>query len=627
LVVVARHKIAEVTEVTTATEVSSNEGIGLMAKAMLSSWSCKPRKEPTTLYLHLVATGGPIPRSARLVLISIAGDYGQALLAPELLSELVPLLENPACRVVGHNLLFGLGAIRACTDRRLSFSNLWDTMIAWQMLNNGLPGKDASLQAVSRELIGRHLDESPKDKEPNRHGLNDEPSARQLEHATKASAILEPVYARQKYLIEKLGLMRVAALEFAAIPALAEIEHNGMGFNREEGLRLTEAFAGEKDELTRELQSYARSVGLKNFNPRNPAQVKKILHILGYNVENTSGAILEKIVHEHPEERFINLLMKYRELHLQQALLKNWLDFSEDGRIYPRLEQLGGRSGRITCSRPNIQQVPRDPKLKGLFAASPGMSLVEADFSAIEMRLLAVLSEDEVMLKIFKKGLDPHKQTAQAIFQKSNISSEERQIAKTLNYGTIYGGGANMVLSQLAYLTEEEAREFLYRFYSTYPGLKGWQRDVSEGAPVKVIDGEVYKISRSALGRIRYVNPDHRNALINTPIQATGSDLQKIALGRLYRELATPRYSEFKLVNAVHDSILLEVPDKRTGEATRLLQGVMEQAGNEILQVIPCSTDVKVGKDWSFKKDKHRFGLGAIFHGAASIGQRIFGHG
>lgn len=141
-----------------------------------------------------------------------------------------------------------------------------------------------------------------------------------------------------------------------------------------------------------------------------------------------------------------------------------------------------------------------------------------------------------------------------------------------------------------------------------------------------VMDGKAYKISRSALGRIRYVNPDHRNALINTPIQATGSDLQKISLGRLYRELAKPKYSEFMLVNAVHDSILLEVPDKRTGEASKLLQRVMEQAGNEILQAIPCLTEVKVGKNWSFKKDKRGFGLRVIFRGASSMRRRLFGN-
>ncbi len=585
-----------------------------MTKAVLSSWSCEPRKEPTILYLHLAITGGTSSRSARPAMISISGDYGKALLAPNLLSELVPLFESPACRIVGHNLLFDLGVIRACTGRRLSFSNLWDTMLSWQLLNNGLPGSEAplaSLQTVSKGLIDRQIDEIPT--ESIKHG---KPSARQLEYINKASAILEPIYFRQKYLLEKLGMMRVAALEFAAIPTLVEIEHNGMGFNEKEGLRLSESFAREKDKLERELQSYAKSKGLKAFNPRNTAQAKKLLQILGYSVENTSALVLEKILHEHPEEQFIKQLLKYREIHLQKALLKNWLDSVEGDRIYPSLEQIGGRSGRITCSRPNIQQVPRDPKLKSLFTASPGMSFVEADFSAIEMRLLAVISKDPIMLDIFKKGLDPHRRTAQALFQKSEISDDERQIAKTLNYGTIYGGGANMVMSQLSDLTEEEARVFLHRFYRSYPGLRGWQREVSEGAPVRVIDGEAYKISRSALGRIRYIDPDQRNSLINTPIQATGADLQKIALGRLYKELIKPEHSEFKLVNAVHDSILLEVPDKRISEASRLLQGVMEQAGDEILQEIPCLAAFKEG----------RCGFGSIFSRVASMGLRFFRH-
>ena len=317
----------------------------------------------------------------------------------------------------------------------------------------------------------------------------------------------------------------------------------------------------------------------KQFNPRNPQQVKKLLQSLGYFTESTTAADLERILLKDPDNSFIRLLLKYRELRQNIGFLKNWVNSageehnsdrdrnSSQNRIYPRLEQLGGRSGRITCSRPNIQQVPRDPSLKGLFTAAPGMSLVEADFSAIEMRIIAVLSGDEVMLKIFKKGLDPHKQTAQAIFQKAKISDEERQIAKTLNYGTVYGGGANMVQSKLPNLTENEARDFLYRFYGTYPGLKRWQQEVTEGAPTVAIEGVEYKISKSALGRIRYVDPRLRNALINTPVQASGSDLQKMALGRLYEKLALPKYSDFKLINAVHDSILLEVPDKRAREA------------------------------------------------------------
>jgi DNA polymerase-1 len=562
-------------------------------------------------------------------LISIAGDYGQALMAPELISEIVPLLEHPACRVIGHDLQLDMGVIRANLGRRLRLSNLWDVKLAMQMLNNGLPYEEESLQAICRALLGWRLDESPK--------ISDEKgnlSDKQLDYASRVSTVLERVYSKQKALIEKHGLTRVARIEFEAIPALAEMEYNGIGFNIDLGRKLLESLVREKDELEKELQHQASSKGAnRQFNPRNPQQVKKLLHSYGYYTESTAAADLERILSKDPDNSFLRLLLKYRELRQNIGFLKNWVNSASEERnndtnpngkisqyrIYPKLEQLGGRSGRITCSRPNIQQVPRDPRLKGLFTAAPGMALVEADFSAIEMRIIAVLSGDEVMLKIFKKGLDPHKQTAQAIFQKAKISDEERQIAKTLNYGTVYGGGANMVQSKLPNLTESEARDFLYRFYRTYPGLKSWQQEVTEGAPTAVIEGVEYKISRSALGRIRYVDPGLRNALINTPVQASGSDLQKMALGRLYEKLALLKYSDFKLINAVHDSILLEVPNKRAREAASLLQGVMEGAGNEILKIIPCTTDAKMGKDWSFKKDKHRFGLRTIFSKAFSM--------
>jgi DNA polymerase I len=592
-------------------------GASLVTKAVLSSWSCQPRKNPTILCLHLETATAPSSLLPELKLISIAGDYGQALLAPQLLIELVPLLENPSCIVIGHNLLVDLEVIRATLGKRLRISNLWDTMLAWEMLNNGLPKKDASLHGMAKSLLRYHLDSSPR--------YSDwwgEPSEKQLEYSAMASIILQRIYDKQKQLIEKHGLTRVARAEFEAIPSLAEIEYNGIGFNVKKGLKLLNKLNNEKEKVEKELVASAKQKGFADFNPRNPIQAKKMLNKLGYNVENTSAATLEKILMDHSDKdsRFAAMLLKYRELRQKIGFLRSWIDAAKDGRIYPKLEQLGGRSGRITCSRPNIQQVPRESSLKSLFEASPRMSFVEADFSSIEMRLVAVLSGDKVMLDIFKKGLDPHKQTAQAIFGKSEISDEERQVGKTLNYGTIYGGGANMVLSKLPHLTESQARGFLYKFYGTYPGLRSWQLRVSEGAPMSVVNGVEYKISRSALGRIRYVDPSQRNALINTPVQSSGADLQKIALGRLYQKLALPEHNEFKLVNAVHDSILLEVPRKQTTQASKLLQDVMEQAGNEILQKIPCLTDTKAGKDWSFGDGKSGslFGLfkskiGSIF--------------
>lgn len=588
-----------------------------MAKALLSSWSCEPRTEPSTLFLHLRTDGGSMPCASHLRFISIAGDYGQALLAPNLLPEIVPLLECPSCRIVGYDMLFDLGVIRNAIGRRLQLPNLWDTRLASQLLDNGLSFKELSLQSICRDLLGWHFGDSPEasGKAPDK-GSN--PSAIEMDYASRVCAVLESIQAKQMSLIRMNRLENVAKIEFQALPALAEIEYSGIGFDEEKGKRLLESLIYEKDRLERELEQYANREKIRGFNPRNPVHVKKLLQRRGYDLQSTSAADLERILSTNPKEPFIKSILKYRELRQQIGFLKNWTEYSREDRIYPRLTQLGGRSGRITCSRPNIQQVPRDPLLKRLFVASHGMVFVEADFSAIEMRIIAVLSGDKAMQKIFKSGLDPHRQTAQAIFQKKKISDEERQIAKTLNYGTIYGGGTNMILSNLPGLTEGQAREFLHRFYDAYPELEIWQRMVTDGARLVEIKGKAYKISRSALGRIRHIDPRHRNALINTPVQATGADLQKIALGRIYEQIALPQYSDFRLINAVHDSILLEVPDKRKREASRLLSSVMEEAGNEILKVIPCLTDVKVGKDWSFDKD------GGVLSGFISRMLRFF---
>ena len=192
--------------------------------------------------MHLTAAGGA-GRYPELRLISIAGDYGQALLAPELLSEVVPLLEHPACKVIGHDLLHEVGIIRANLGQRLRLSNLWDVKLAMQMLNNGLPYEEESLQAICRALLGWKLDESPLASD--RHGTH-ELSARQLDYASRASTVLERVYAKQKALIEKHGLARVARVEFEAIPALAEMEYNGIGFNKELGQRLLDKLVREE---------------------------------------------------------------------------------------------------------------------------------------------------------------------------------------------------------------------------------------------------------------------------------------------------------------------------------------------------------------------------------------------
>ncbi len=135
-----------------------------------------------------------------------------------------------------------------------------------------------------------------------------------------------------------------------------------------------------------------------------------------------------------------------------------------------------------------------------------------------------------------------------AIFATENVSDEQRQIAKTLNFGSLYGGGANMVRSKLPHLSESDAQEFLQKFYASYPGLSKWQMEISDHAPLKMEGGEVYKISRSKLGRIRYIPPSYRTIMLNNPVRSTGANMLKLALGGLYKELVKPGYEDFRVV-------------------------------------------------------------------------------
>jgi len=224
-----------------------------------------------------------------------------------------------------------------------------------------------------------------------------------LEYASKASMILEPICTKEKAIIEKGKMSRVADLEFQALPALVEIENCGMGFHTKKATKLMYRLKGEEDAQEKELKRYADSKGFRAFNPRNPAHVKKMLRILGYDAADTAASTIQRIARNHPDDKFSATLLGYRETRQQHVLMKSWVDYARDDRIHPSLRTIGARGGRITCFRPNIQQVPRDPKLKSLFEASKGMSLVEADFSAIEMRFVAALSRDENLIKV---GLD-----------------------------------------------------------------------------------------------------------------------------------------------------------------------------------------------------------------------------
>jgi DNA polymerase-1 len=269
----------------------------------------------------------------------------------------------------------------------------------------------------------------------------------------------------------------------------------------------------------------------------------------------------------------------------------------EGNRIYADFYQVGAEPGRMSCSRPNLQNIPRDKAYRACIGPARGRVLVSADYSQIEMRIAAVLSGDEALLAAFRAGEDIHTATAErALGAHPAMSKEERtylrQLAKTLNFGLLYGAGAltfreSAVASGVS-LTLEEAEQFRNRFFSAYRGLQRWQ----------AVQGNSTGPVRTLAGRRRLRVPSYTQRL-NTPVQGTAADLLKLALARIWEDRHA--HPTAALVNIVHDEILIEC-DAGEAEAVKVwLKDHMEAVGPELVPDVPIVAEAQVIPWWGWK--------------------------
>ena len=248
----------------------------------------------------------------------------------------------------------------------------------------------------------------------------------------------------------------------------------------------------------------------------------------------------------------------------------------------------------MSCSMPNIQQIPRSKAFRACFAAPPGRKLIIADYSQIELRVVAEITGDATMTAAYRRGDDLHRLSASLMLGKSidAINPEERQAAKAVNFGLIYAMGAAGLkqYSMQSYgvnITLEQAEEFRSRFFKAYTGIAHWHNELKKSNATQ---------SRSLTGRKFTFSPNAGLAgLCNTPVQGTAADIAKKALGLLAERL---RGSDTYIIGVVHDEILLEAPERDAHSAAALLKATMEEAGNSILKNVPCQADVSVAGNW-----------------------------
>ncbi len=408
--------------------------------------------------------------------------------------------------------------------------------------------------------------------------------------------------------VEKQGLLDLYnKIDLPLAPVIARMERHGVRVDPDALAKISKRFETELARLEKEIFALAGA----EFKISSPQQLAEILfdklqlpmpRRVRAKPRSTSADVLEELarVHDLP-----NKVMEYREIAKLKSTYADTLPELIDprtGRVHTRLNQTGTATGRLSSSNPNLQNIPIRTEIgreiRAAFAADEGMTMLSADYSQIELRLLAHFSEDPVLLNAFRRGEDIHSRTAQEVFGVAPFAqtAEHRRAAKVINFGIIYGLSAFGLAQQLG-IDQREAAKFIAAYFERYRGVKDWlDRQVAETRQ----NG----FTRTLFGRIRPIpeisspQPNLRNfaerTAMNTPLQGTAADLIKLAMIDIDHRLTAAEFAS-KMILQVHDELLFEGPESEMPKLKKLVKDAMENA-RELR--VPILVEIKLGPNW-----------------------------
>lgn len=547
------------------------------------------------------------PVAARLVGSSFAYRTGEAFYVPhseKSLAILKPILEDEKIRKIGHNMKFDALVLQnhGVTLRGMYF----DTLIAAWLLNPGsftLGLKNIvylelgiQMQEIT-ELIGKGKKQITMDQVP----VNDVANyaCADADMAFRLKVALEKKLKAQKF----LRLFEI--YEIPLIPVLQAMEHNGVLTDTDFLGKMSEDLAEQIDALVKEIY---KTVG-HEFNINSPKQLADILFgelQLPSGTKTKTGlstdeSVLSTLKGAHP---IIELLLKYRELTKLKSTyidaLPNLVD--KNNRLHTSFNQTGTASGRVSSSDPNLQNIPirteMGAKIRNAFIAPEGSHILAADYSQIELRIMAHLSQDKVLVQAFKSNQDIHTVTAASIYgvQKESVEKSQRRVGKTVNFALMYGMSA-FGLSQQLGIPRQEAQAFIERFFLTYAGVKTFFDELLEKAHT---EGFVETIS----GRRRYIPelaskmPNIKRAgermAINLPMQGTSADIIKLAMVAIHKYLKENNLRT-RMILQIHDELVFEVPGDELQIVAPKIKGYMT---NAMRLSVPLEVELKSGQNW-----------------------------
>jgi DNA polymerase-1 len=387
------------------------------------------------------------------------------------------------------------------------------------------------------------------------------------------------------------------------VPALAWLELTGLPIDAQRWRDRAKQEAHQAQALEAQLhtilaQSRNGSGHLlpEALNWHSPQQVLTLLQHRGHAITKTDSETLAALAETEP---LIPVLLDYREAVKRAGTYGlAWLDkalHAVTNRVHADYLQLGSRAGRMSCAKPNIQNLPRTTMYRGCITAEPGSCIVKADYSQIELRIAAVMAQDAAMLEAYRAGQDLHSMTAARLLgvTPEQVTGESRQLAKAVNFGLLYGMGATTLQTYARQhyrvsLTPAEAAQYRQRFFEAYPGLRHWHRQTGTTRSTE---------TRTLAGR-RRLDVKAFTERLNSPVQGTGADGLKGALARLFAH--QHEAPDARLVAVVHDEIVAECPIEGAAQTAAWLQEHMAAAMTEILQdAVPVVVETTIGQDWA----------------------------
>lgn len=548
-------------------------------------------------------------------------------------AELDAFLSRSDLEIYGQNLAFDLRVLLANGIR--VGGTLFDTMVASNLVYNGIPKLSHSLEAIAKRELELDIDKSLQAGGGEASWMEGELTPERLAYAM---GDVKVTWEAAHVLHEKVhaaGLEDVYALECALIPAVVQMEHHGFYLDPdaitdtiehygEEAVASKDCFLETLDNRleteghprlpreddgtfnTRIRETGSIRLGTKRyagFNLNSSAQVLAYFRYLGIEPVDETGkpSLDKKVLARFQSDELVRMYLHYKRVEKRHGMALKLVEHcDDDSRIRARFMPLATGTGRFASSTPNLQQVPRDPAFRGAFKAPPGRKLVQADYAAMELRVAAAIAAEQRMIDAFNAGADIHTRSAALMFDvaEADVSKDQRQQAKALNFGALYGSGAKGIQQYCAtlglFITFKQAFDLLARWHAAYPAFGEWHKQCD----ARAMAGEPV---RTIIGRRRYLKGKDENRLTvqaNNQVQGTSADITKAALVEIHRQLPESAF----LVATVHDEIIVECDQADADDVLALVTREMQEAAVPMLGTgISISAEGGVLDSWGDK--------------------------